>query len=364
MGFYGGAEARPFQKERQFWWSDMRCLNVKCVAAFAAAVMLAVVPAGMAQSRKQEQAAGYDRAARATVLHDANVYIAPDADAQKVSLVRPGHEVVVTERNGPWVRVFANTDVEAKADEADKTDFGEDENVTPASGWIRDKGVVGPGTANGDVILYGAAASYEEAASEPHAPKGSAQEAHRLYQRVADYFPDSPLAAKAAWRSADVRWQIEKRDVSTLPSAKEQEAFLRPSLYEGNMKKVMKMYPGTEYAARAAYDLLDNKLCGDWQGLPKCPEMESRLYEKYVAQFPDSPVAAEALYNAEYRQGVLVTMYMVDDNKKQSDNAAAHAQALAAQLQAKYPNTDYAARGAALAFRVTQGITVYGNDRD
>ena len=72
----------------------------------------------------------------------------------------------------------------------------------------------------------------------------------------------------------------------------------------------------------ASYELLDNKLCGDWQGLPKCPEMETGLYEKYAQQFPDSPKAPEALYNAIYRQGVLVTMYTVEENRKKADAAA------------------------------------------
>ncbi|HEY0263196.1 MAG TPA: SH3 domain-containing protein [Granulicella sp.] len=333
---------------------------VGCVA------MAAVTSTATAQrgNNKDDKAAGYDRAARATVVHEAIVYVSPDVNAQKVSTVLPGHEVVVVERSGPWVRVFANTDVEEKADEADHPLVEEEENITPASGWIHDKGVVGPATKDGDAILYGAAATYEEAATEPHAPKGAASEAHLLYRRVAEYYPNSPLAPEAAWRSADVRWQMERRDVTSLPSAKEQDAYLRPTIYEGEMKKVMKNYPGTKFAAYAAYDLLDNKLCGDWQGLPKCPEKESDLYEKYAAQYPDGPRTAEALYNAEYRQGVLVTMYTVDEDKKKANNAAQHAQALADQLKAKFAGTDYAARGAALAYRVAQEIPVYGSDRN
>ncbi len=337
--------------------------KMKLRRALAATLLVAALPA-LAQKSKQDKAAGYDRAARATVLHEANVYISPDADAQKISLVTPGHEVVVIERNGPWVRVFANTDVEEKTDEADKADFGDDDNVTPASGWIRDKGVVGPITKSGDAILYGAAATLEEEASEPRAPKGAAGQAHLLYRRVSEYFPDSPLAPEAAWRSADVRWQLEKRDVSTLPSAKEQEAYLRPALYDGEMKKVIKNYPGSKYAAMAAFKLLDNKLCGDWQGLPKCPEMEAGLYEKYAQQFPGGPMSAEALYSAVYREGVLVTMYTVEENKKRADSAAAKAQELAEELRAKYPASDYTPRGTSLAFRVAQGISIYGTDRD
>lgn len=318
------------------------------------------------QTKAQKQAQNYDKAARATVLHDANVYVAADADAQKVSLVTPGHEVVIVERNGPWVKVFANTDIndDANEDDSNKPEFSDDANVTPASGWIRDKGIVGPTTAGGDSILFGSAANFEDEAEHPHAPKGAAGSAHLLYRRVVEYFPDSALAPEAAWRSADIRWQLDRLDISTLPSAKEQEAYLRPQLYEGELKKVMKMYPGSKFAALAAYDLLDNKLCGDWQGLPKCPEMETGLYQKYAQQYPDSPKAPEALYNAVYRQGVVVTMYNVQEDRKRAQAAAQRTQALAQELKEKYPKTDFTARGDSVAFRVAQGIPIYGNDRD
>jgi hypothetical protein len=337
----------------------------RCLAMGIVAMILAGGAAG-AQSKGQKLPQEYDKAVRATVLHDANVYVAADADSQKISLVTPGHEVVVVERSGPWVKVFANTDVGEDADEdnRDKPIFGDDANVTPASGWIRNKGIVGPGVPNGDSILYGSAANFEDAAAQPHAPKGAAAAAHLLYKRVAEYFPDSALAPEAAWRAADIRWQMEKFDASTLPSAKEQEAYLRPQLYEGEMKKVMKMYPGSKFAALAAYDLLDNRLCGDWQGLPKCPEMETGLYQKYAQQYQDGPKAAEALYNAVYRQGVVVTMYEVQEDHKKSQAAAQRTQALAQNLKERYPKTDYAARGDSIAFRVAQGIPIYGSDRD
>jgi len=330
-----------------------------------AAVVL-LVTGVQGQTRAQKRAQEYDKAARATVLHDANVYVAADADAQKISLVTPGHEVVVVERSPPWVKVFANTDVDddKNDDDRNKPEFGEDANVTPASGWIRDKGIVGPNTPAGDTILFGTAANLEDEAEQPHAPKGAAGSAHLLYKRVTEYFPDSPLAAEAAWRSADIRWQLEKRDISTLPSAKEQEAYLRPQLYEGELKKVMKVYPGTQFAALAAYDLLDNKLCGDWQGLPKCPEMETGLYQKYSQQFPDSPKAAEALYNEVYRQGVVVTMYNVQEDRKRAEAAVQRTQALAQEMKDRYPKSEYAPRAASIAFRVSQGIAIYGTDRD
>jgi hypothetical protein len=338
----------------------------RCLVMGVTVALLPVTNAARGQTKAQKQAQNYDRTARATVLHDANVYVASDADAQKVSLVTPGHEVVIIERSAPWVKVFANTDVndDANEDDRNKPEFGDDANVTPASGWIRDKGVVGPNTTGGDAILFGSAANFEEEAAHPHAPKGAAGAAHLLYKRVAEYFPDSPLAPEAAWRSADIRWQLDKLDASTLPSAKEQEAYLRPQLYEGELKKVMKTYPGSKFAAMAAFDLLDNKLCGDWQGLPKCPEMETGLYQKYAQQYPDGPKSAEALYNAVYRQGVVVTMYAVQEDRKRSQAAAQRTQALAQELKERYPKTDYAARAESIAFRVAQGIPIYGSDRD
>ncbi|MGF7180990.1 hypothetical protein [Tunturiibacter psychrotolerans] len=336
----------------------------RCAALGVGAVMLMTGVAALGQKKGKGQ--DYDRTAIATVLHDANVYVASDADAQKISLVTPGHEIQVVERSGPWVKVFANTDINdaANEDDSNKPMFGEDANVMPASGWIRDKGIVGPATAGGDVILFGSAANFEDEAERPHAPKGAAGSAHLLYKRVAEYFPNSALAGEAAWRAADIRWQLDKLDVSTLPSAKEQEAYLRPQIYEGELKKVIKTYPGSEFAARAAFDLLDNKLCGDWQGLPKCPEMETGLYVKYAQQFADGPKAAEALYNAVYRQGVVVTMYLVQEDRKRSDEAAKRMQALAMDLKGRYPKSEFAARGESLAFRVSQGIPIYGSDRD
>jgi hypothetical protein len=320
--------------------------------------------AAQAQRKSKDQMAGYDRAARATLVHPAIVYTSADDNAQHIAQVDPGHEVVVIERNGGWVRVFANTDAKDKMSDHDTPEFSTDDTETPASGWIRDKGIVTPETANGDAILFGTAANMEYVASQPHPPKDAAEEAHLLYRRVAEYYPDSPLAAEAMFRSADVRWQLDKADIGTLPSAKEQEAYLRPPIYEGDMQKLMKMYPNSKFAALAAYDMIDNKLCGDWQGLPKCPEMEAVLYEKYADRYPESPTAAEALYNATYRQGVLVEMYQVQEEKKRSDAAAANVQGLANELKQRYPQSDYSARAASIAYRVSQQIPVYGNDRD
>jgi len=342
-----------------------------CLPRSAAAVAFLLLAPALLLAQKgkdrknNDNQSGYDRSARATVLHVANVYVMADASNPPITTVTPGHEIVISARNGDWVNVFANTDTKDDQDPDSEPEFKDPgANPDPSSGWIRDKGIVSPATPNGDAILYGAAAEFEAEAAQPHPPKGAAQAAHLLYRRVTDYFPDSPLAAEAAFRSADIRWQLDKEDISTLPSAHEQDAFLRPQLYEGDLKRVMKLYPDSPFAARSAFDLLDEKLCGDWQGLPKCPEMETNLYLKYADRYPGGPKSAEALYDAAYRQGVLVTMYTVDEDKKNAAKAAQNCQAIADELRSKYPKSDYADRAESIAFRVKQGIPIYGSDRD
>src|ERR1700733_12626962 len=129
----------------------------RCVALGIGAAMLMAGVAALGQKKGKGQ--DYDRTAIATVLHDANVYVASDADAQKISLVTPGHGIQIVEGSGPWGKVFAKTDINdaANEDDASKPIFGEDANVIPASGWSRDKGILGPATASGDVLLFGSA---------------------------------------------------------------------------------------------------------------------------------------------------------------------------------------------------------------
>jgi len=47
------------------------------------------------------------------------------------------------------------------------------------------------------------------------------------------------------------------------------------------------------------------------------------------------PEGRRSAVHSEYRQGVLITMYTVEDNKKRADGAAARAQTLAEQLRDK-----------------------------
>jgi len=133
---------------------------------------------------------------------------------------------------------------------------------------------------------------------------------------------------------------------------------------EDELKKVMKFYPNTREADLAAFELIDNKLCGDWQGQPKCPEKESEYYEKYAAEYPTGPKTAQALYQAVYRQAVLVDMFAADGSDKKADAARNHARELAAKLKDKFSQSDFAWRAAALVYKLDEGIPVYGIDRE
>ena len=114
----------------------------------------------------------------------------------------------------------------------------------------------------------------------------------------------------------------------------------------------------------AAFHLLDNKICGDWQGSSKCPEKEASLYERYVADRPQSPAAAESLYNAAWRYSALIEIYKTENNTKKSADARADAISLAGKIIAQFPTSDFAPRAARLIYLVEQGIPTWGNAQE
>ncbi len=300
----------------------------------------------------------------ATVVRETPIYVSADTSSQRLDPITPGRELLIVERSGNWLRVFANTDVEQNQAE-DAPVFGGEADTPPVSGWIEGKGIVSAATPKGDAVLFGAAVADENSASEAHPPRGAAQSARLLYTRSAQIFPQSPLAAEATWRAADIRWQLEKADVFSRPSAREKESYLRQPINDDEMRKIEKKYPGTKWADLAAWNMLDNKICGDWQGSTKCPEKESEMFEKYADEHPNSPKAPEALYDAAYRQAAAGDIYAGDGNDKKAEAAHAHAIAISEKLETKYQSSgnlgsDYAARAATLVYKVQQSIPIYG----
>lgn len=281
---------------------------------------------------------------RGTVISVCPIYLSPDTGSAKLGEVERGREVIVLESSRNWLHVVAN--------------LTEERTVT---GWIQDRGIVKSSTPDGDKVLYGEAVDSEDQASRRHGRPGAGQDAMRLYYRVFDYFPNSALAGEALYRSADIRWQLDKQDVMSRPSARAQEAFLREGMEERYMKQVMKKFPGTKWAELAAFHLLDNKLCGDWQGRSKCPDKEADLYEKYATEHPQSPAAAEALYDAAWRRSALIEIYKGEDQAGKSAEAKTKAIALAQKVAGQYPQSDWAARAQRLLFLMQNNIPTYGN---
>jgi outer membrane protein assembly factor BamD (BamD/ComL family) len=299
----------------------------------------------------------------ATLVRDANLYANADETAGPIATILPGRELIVAERNGKWLRVFANTD-SPDTRESDRPEFGDSNATQPISGWMLDKGIVDINTPHGDEILFGSADEAEQQAAVPDPPPHLAEQARLLYKRVVTMFPQSPWTPEAMYRAADIRWQIQKADSASLPSAHEKQNYLREQMDEGEMKNIQKYFPNTRWADLAAFDLIDNKLCGDWQGSEKCPEQETNYYLQYVEQHPNSPKAAEALYDAIYRQAAAGDMWQADGNGKRADEDRGHAHAIFDRMQQKYPDSSFTARAASLIYKVDQGVPVYGSSRE
>jgi hypothetical protein len=295
---------------------------------------------------------------RGSLVREAVIYISPDKNSNKLGQVERGRELILLDRSAGWLHVEALLGSPAR--DAAFVLEEEDQGKT-ISGWIIDTGIVWATTANGDRILFGAAVDAEDEASRRHGRRGAAQDASRLYSRVYDVFPSSPIAAESLYRAADIQWQVEKSDMLSRPSAREKESYMRQGINEDFMRLVMKKFPDTKWAQLAAFHLIDNKLCGDWQGSSKCPDKEAELYEKYAREHPESPAAPEALYNAASRRAALIEIYRTEEQKKKIDQAKNAAISLAQQLVSKYPQSDWSSRGQMLLYLVQQGVPTYGN---
>ncbi len=92
---------------------------------------------------------------------------------------------------------------------------------------------------------------------------------------------------------------------------------MRGEINEQYMKEVMKKFPGTKWADLAAFHLIDNKLCGNWQGAAKCPIKEADIYEKYAEDHPESSASPEALYEAAWRWAALIEIYKTERRREE-----------------------------------------------
>src|ERR1700733_12652274 len=323
--------------------SDMRLQ-----LAFLGTTMLAVSSFGFAQAQ------------RGTLVREETIRVSPSADAAKLGEAGRGHELVIIESGHDWTHVEAILREPRKdADEDDPESEGK-----AITGWVSSKALVSLTTPNGDKIVFGEAADSEDQASRRRGRRDAAQDAMRLYYRVYDLFPTSPLAAEGLYRAADIRWQTDRSDVLTRPSARERDSYMRGQINEEWMKLVIKKFPGTKWADLAAFHLIENKLCGDWQSASKCPDKEAEMYEKYAKDHEQSPSASEALYDAAWRRSALIEIYKTEANQKKSEESKTRALDLAQKIVAQYAQSDWSTRAQMLIFYIQQGVPTYGNASD
>jgi len=300
------------------------------------------------------------QALRGTLVHEETIRVSPGAETAKLGEAGRGHELIIIDSSRDWTHVEAILREAAKdADEDDEAAQGK-----TITGWVLTKALVSMNTPNGDKIIFGEAVNSEDEASRRRGRRDAAQEAMRLYYRVYDLFPNSPLASEGLYRAADIRWQMERADIMTRPSARERDAYMRGQMDEEWMKQVIKKFPGTKWADLAAFRLLENKLCGDWQSASKCPEKEAEMYEKYAKEHDQSPAAPQALYEAAWRQSALIEIYKTEANQKKSEAAKARALDLAQRIVSQYGQSQWALRASSLIYYIQQGIVTYGNSTD
>jgi len=297
---------------------------------------------------------------RGTLVHDETIRVAPSAEAAKLGEAGRGKELIIIDTTHDWVHVQVILSLPSQEEGATE----EEQEGKTISGWVSAKALVSTTTQDGDKIIFGEAADSEDQASSRRGRRDAAQDAMRLYYRVYDLMPASPLAAQALYRAADVRWQMERTDVMTRPSARQRDPDMRGQMQEQWMKLVIKKYPGTKWADMAAFRLIENKLCGEWEGLAKCPDKEADIYESYAKDHPQSPVAAEALYDAAWRRSALIEIYRTEPNQKKSAESKDRALGLAQKIISQYGQSDWALRAQRLIFYIQQGIPTYGNTAD
>lgn len=304
---------------------------------------------------------GLAQAQRGTLVHEESIRVSPSGDTAKLGTVERGYELVIIDSSRDWAHVEAILRDPSKNPDDEDDDEAQGKTIT---GWLPAKALVGMSTPNGDKIVFGEAADSEDEASRRRGRKDAAQDAMRLYYRVYDLFPASPLAGEGLYRAADIRWQIERSDIMTRPSAREREAYMRGQINEEWMKLVIKKFPGTKWADLAAFHLIENKLCGDWQAASKCPDKEADMYEKYAKEHQQSPAAPQALYQAAWRRSALIEIYKTEANPKKAEDSKNRALGLAQQILSQYGQSEWANRAQTLIFYVQNGVPTYGNASD
>ncbi|MGH9468108.1 MAG: hypothetical protein ACRD1Y_12220 [Terriglobales bacterium] len=264
---------------------------------------------------------------KAIALGAEKVHLSPDAGSAPVGNLTPGEQIGVQAVNGRYTQVFSGI-----------------------SGWITDHNYVLLSAPDADSVIFGAAVQWQQKANYDQSDTETST-AVRLYLSIYNYLPDSARAGEALYRGAALQWDTK---VAELPGRTSPSFRLFPD--DHLLHRVEGKYRGTPWAARAAYKLIiEHFSCGDWFEKPACIGKEANRYHDYVKQYPRSPDAAEAAYDALYREGIAWTIYRAPGKNQDQKLAQQYRQRVAddaSRLAQDYPATDWAARGVYLAFQV------------
>lgn len=304
-----------------------------CAAAAALGLLLAVAPlAARAQSQAPQPTPLHP--VKAVAVHQEKLHIGPDAMSATVGTVQPGQEVAILQLAHGYAQVFAGR-----------------------TGWTLNRGIVLLTDPQAAEILYGAAADLQQQAEQYSGQETAAKNAARLYYQVYEEFPQSYRAGEALYRAAQIQWQL---DMADLPATGNNADYQLPSTKL--LHEVVSKFPKTQWAARAEYLRVREQMsCSDWEGQPKCLGKEIGRLRKYWKKYPDGPLAAEAAYGILYREAAGVNIYShpgphqdlgkAKDYERKAFNAIA-------DLQRRWPRSDWAARAALVGYDLREHIPV------
>lgn len=268
---------------------------------------------------------------KAVVLAPATIYLGPDASSAKVGAVRPGMDIGIQSTSGDFAQIFSG--------------------VGGVSGWIPNHGYAKLDDPAAPEAIFGAAVNYENQAEGAAGEGEAATDAARLYYSIYSDFPASARAAEALYRSAEIAWELK---MSEEPRRRTPTERLFPD--DSALRRAAGKFPNTPWAARAEYQLLvEHFTCGDWVEKPECVEKEIHTYQDYVKKYPHGPMTAEAAYDALYRAAIAWTLYSAPGGHHDEGKAHDYAKQVtdgAEEMARLYPDTDWAAQAALLAFQV------------
>lgn len=282
-----------------------------------------------------QAAVNYPAPPREISLRSDKIHLSPGQRTNVIGNVLPGQDVVVLGTSGKYAHVFVHV-----------------------SGWIRNRGLLPLNTPGGDRILLGAAINLERQAEAYAGEDKVAQNAARLFYRITDDFPGSPLTAEALYRAGRIEWQLHLSRYSTPKGT--YNYMLRGRL----LRKVINKYPHTPWAAKAAFLLLKKKMtCNDWIRKPSCIEKEGGVYRDYVHHFHAGPRTAEAMFQVAAHAAAAWWVYAQPGKKHDAGKSRSgmhRAEKWITRLQRQYPNSDWAAEAGYINYEMQHQLRPQG----